>query len=50
MSKATTTKQLTILHSNDIHGDFMAELEKGTGKLVGGFVTNSCNLLCISKL
>lgn len=36
MNKKNNTKQLTILHSNDIHGDFMAELEQGTGQLVGG--------------
>lgn len=30
------TKKFTILHSNDIHGDFMAELREGQGNLVGG--------------
>ena len=27
-------KKLTILHSNDMHGDFLAE--EGRGKLIGG--------------
>lgn len=27
---------LTILHSNDIHGDFLSELKEGKGKLLGG--------------
>lgn len=27
-------KKLTILHSNDMHGDFLAEEE--SGKLIGG--------------
>ena len=30
------TKKFTILHSNDIHGDFTAELREGQGNLVGG--------------
>src|SRR4030066_683854 len=30
------TKKFTILHSNDIHGDFSAELREGQGNLVGG--------------
>jgi len=30
------TKKLTILHSNDMHGDFLAEVKKGEGKLIGG--------------
>lgn len=29
-------KKLTILHSNDIHGDFLAELKGEKGKLLGG--------------
>ncbi len=29
-------KKLTILHSNDMHGDFLAEVEGATGKLIGG--------------
>lgn len=29
-------KKLTILHSNDMHGDFIAELKGGEGKLIGG--------------
>jgi len=27
---------LTILHSNDMHGDFLAEVRAGEGKLIGG--------------
>ncbi len=30
------TKKLTILHSNDMHGDFLAEIKEGKGKLIGG--------------
>src|SRR4030043_140901 len=30
------TKQFTILHSNDMHGDFTAEVQEGGGKLIGG--------------
>ncbi len=31
------TKKFTILHNNDIHGDFLAEVEKGKkGELIGG--------------
>lgn len=30
------TQKFTILHSNDMHGDFMAEAEEGSGKLIGG--------------
>jgi 5'-nucleotidase len=29
-------KKFTILHSNDIHGDFLSELQTGKGKLLGG--------------
>lgn len=30
------TKRFTILHSNDMHGDFLAEAKGGQGKLIGG--------------
>jgi len=30
------TKKFTILHSNDMHGDFFAEDKKEKGKLIGG--------------
>lgn len=30
------TKRFTILHSNDMHGDFLAEARGGEGKLLGG--------------
>ena len=30
------TKQFTILHSNDIHGDFQAEAGETHNHLVGG--------------
>ncbi|MFP4457933.1 MAG: bifunctional metallophosphatase/5'-nucleotidase [Clostridia bacterium] len=29
-------KKFTILHSNDMHGDFLAEVREGDGKLIGG--------------
>lgn len=30
------TKKFTILHTNDFHGDFLAEVQAGGGKLTGG--------------
>jgi 5'-nucleotidase len=30
------TQNFTILHSNDMHGDFLAEVKEGTGHLIGG--------------
>ena len=30
------TKRFTFLHSNDMHGDFLAELEAGSGEAIGG--------------
>ena len=30
------TKKFTILHNNDIHGDFLAEVGGKKGNLVGG--------------
>jgi 5'-nucleotidase len=30
------TKKFTILHSNDMHGDFLAEIAAGETKLIGG--------------
>jgi len=30
------TKKFTILHSNDMHGDFLAEVKEGKGSLIGG--------------
>ncbi|MDD3520049.1 MAG: bifunctional UDP-sugar hydrolase/5'-nucleotidase [Actinomycetota bacterium] len=30
------TKKFTILHSNDMHGDFLAEIKAGEKKMVGG--------------
>ena len=30
------TKKFTILHSNDMHGDFLAEAKEGSGELIGG--------------
>ncbi len=30
------TKKFTILHSNDMHGDFFAEMAEGKTELVGG--------------
>lgn len=29
-------KRFTILHSNDMHGDFLAEVRQGSGELIGG--------------
>jgi 5'-nucleotidase / UDP-sugar diphosphatase len=30
------TKKFTILHSNDMHGDFLSEVNGGRGELIGG--------------
>ena len=30
------TRNLTILHSNDMHGDFLAEIQSGKKQLIGG--------------
>ncbi len=30
------TKRFTLLHSNDMHGDFLTEVDSGTGELIGG--------------
>ena len=30
------TQKFTLLHSNDMHGDFMAEVREGSGELIGG--------------
>jgi 5'-nucleotidase/UDP-sugar diphosphatase len=30
------TKRCTLLHSNDMHGDFLTEVDSGTGELIGG--------------
>jgi len=30
------TKKFTILHSNDMHGDFLSEIQSGKKELVGG--------------
>jgi 5'-nucleotidase/UDP-sugar diphosphatase len=32
----SATKKFTILHSNDMHGDFSAEVKAGSGHLIGG--------------
>ena len=29
-------KRFTILHSNDMHGDFLAEVDHGNGEMIGG--------------
>jgi 5'-nucleotidase len=30
------TKEITILHSNDMHGDFLAEMRAGETRMRGG--------------
>jgi 5'-nucleotidase/UDP-sugar diphosphatase len=34
--KTMNTKRFTILHSNDMHGDFLAEVQGEKGELIGG--------------
>jgi 5'-nucleotidase / UDP-sugar diphosphatase len=36
MGENMNTKKFTILHSNDMHGDFLAEIREGKGQLIGG--------------
>ena len=36
MGKTSNIKKFTILHSNDMHGDFLAEVRGEKGKLIGG--------------
>lgn len=36
MKNSSHLKKFTILHSNDIHGDFLAEVSGKKGKLIGG--------------
>jgi 5'-nucleotidase/UDP-sugar diphosphatase len=43
------TKKFTILHSNDMHGDFLAEVEVGEGDLIGGLALLSGYLNKVRK-
>lgn len=36
LTKFMKTKKFTILHSNDMHGDFLAEIKEGKKELIGG--------------
>ncbi len=36
MTTSKKTKKFTILHSNDMHGDFLAEVREGKKELIGG--------------
>ena len=36
INKGKNLKKFTILHSNDMHGDFLSEVKAGEGKLIGG--------------
>ena len=36
MKKSSNLKKFTILHSNDMHGDFLAEVSGEEGELIGG--------------
>lgn len=38
-------KKFTILHSNDMHGDFLAEIKGAKGNLIGGLSLLSCYLM-----
>ena len=35
-AEVRATRKFTILHSNDMHGDFLAEIQGKEGKLIGG--------------
>ena len=43
------TKKFTILHSNDMHGDFLAEVREGDGHLIGGLALLSGYLNKVRK-
>ncbi len=43
------TKKFTILHSNDMHGDFLAEVREGDGHLIGGLALLSGYLNQVRK-
>ena len=43
------TQKFTILHSNDMHGDFLAEVKEGSGKLIGGLALLSGYLNKVRK-
>lgn len=43
------TQKFTILHSNDMHGDFLAEVIKGEGNLIGGLALLSGYLNKVRK-
>src|SRR3989339_1366837 len=36
LQKNKKIKKFTILHSNDMHGDFLAEIKEGKKELIGG--------------
>lgn len=43
------TRKFTILHSNDMHGDFLAEVREGDGELIGGLALLSGYLNKVRK-
>ena len=43
------TKKFTILHSNDMHGDFLAEVKGAEGRLIGGLSLLSCYINQVRK-
>lgn len=49
MSENERFKNFTILHSNDIHGDFLAEVQSGEGNLIGGLALISGYLNQVRK-
>ena len=44
------TKKFTILHSNDMHGDFLAEVKQGGGKLIGGLALLTLVIISVAAL
>ena len=36
ITRESKIKKFTILHSNDMHGDFLAEVQDGKDNLIGG--------------
>ena len=43
------TQRFTILHSNDMHGDFLSEMKDGSNKLIGGLALLSGYLNNVRK-
>jgi 5'-nucleotidase len=50
MATTERFKKFTILHSNDMHGDFLAESKGAEGHLIGGLALLSVSRNIITKI